>query len=56
MPWTPLTDNAKRHADKLNKSKALMRPACWSARRREIASQYRLGFWARLKFWHRASK
>jgi len=56
MPWKPLCPKTKRQADKLAKSKVHMRPACWTARRREIADQYKLGFWARLKFWHRASK
>lgn len=56
MPWTPLSDNLKRHADKLNKAKASMRPACWKHRRLDLARQHKLGFWARLKFFLRASK
>ena len=56
MPWTPLTDNAKRAADKLRKTKGQTRPLCWTHKRRTLAAQHKLGFWARLKFWHRASK
>jgi hypothetical protein len=56
MPWTPLNPALKRHADKLNKAKDTMRPACWSHRRRDLARQHKLGFFARLKFYLRASK
>ena len=56
MPWTPLTANLKRHADKLNKSKASMRPRCWAHKRKTLAVQHKLGFFARLKFYLRASK
>lgn len=56
MPWTPLTDPLKRHADKLRKTKTAMRPACWTHRRRDLARQHKLGFIARVKFYLRASK
>jgi len=56
MPWTPLTPNLKRHADKLAKSKKAARPACWTHRRRDLARQHKLGFIARIKFYLRASK
>lgn len=56
MPWIPLPTSLKRHADRLNKSKSSMRQACWSHRRRELARQHNLGFFARLKFYLRASK
>ncbi len=56
MPWTPLTPNVKRAADKLNKSKKTARPLCWSHRRRDLARQHKLGFFARLKFYMRSSK
>ena len=56
MPWTPLNPALKRHADKLRKVKKSMRPLCWTHRRQELARQHKLGFFARLKFWNRASK
>ena len=56
MPWTPLTDNAKRAADKLRKTKAQTRPLCWTHKRKTLAAAHGLGFWGRLKFWHRSSK
>ncbi len=56
MPWTPLTPNVKRAADKLNKKKGSTRPLCWTHKRKALARQHGLGFFARLKFWHRASK
>ena len=56
MPWTPLTDTAKRAADKLRKTKGSTRPACWTHKRQTLARTLGLGFFARLKFWNRASK
>ena len=56
MPWTPLTPNLKRHADKLAKSKKAARPACWTHRRRDLARQHKLGWLARVKFYLRATK
>ncbi len=56
MPWKPLSASLKRHADRLNKSKRLMRPACFTHRRQELARQHKLAFFARLKFYLRASK
>ncbi len=56
MPWTPLTPHLKRHADKLAKAKLTTRPACWTHKRKTLASQHKLGFFARLKFYLRASK
>lgn len=56
MPWTPLPDNVKRAADKLAKTKATSRPRCWSHKRKTLAAQHKLGFWARLKFILRAHK
>lgn len=56
MPWTPLTSPVKRAADKLNKAKGRTRPRCWQHKRKTLARQHGLGFFARLKFWARASK
>ncbi len=56
MPWTPLTPNVKRAADKLNKAKKSARPRCWAHKRKTLARQHKLGFFARVKFYLRTSK
>lgn len=56
MPWTPLTPLLKRTADKLAKTKKSTRPACWTHKRQTLARQHKLGFFARVKFYLRASK
>lgn len=56
MPWTPLPIKLRRHADRLRKTRKIMREACWAYKRETLAREHKLGFFARLKFYHRASK